>query len=75
MLASGLLPLKWHDIDHGTGALVFAYAVIAVSMLLGLWCGRAGWRKYLALPIVGIPTLIAGGLVTESNRNLGCAAQ
>jgi Type IV secretion-system coupling protein DNA-binding domain len=58
--------LKWHDIDHGAGSLIFGYAVVAITMLVGLWRGRAGWRKYLALPILAIPTLIAGALVTSA---------
>jgi hypothetical protein len=54
--------VKWHDIDYGASSLVFGIVVVAISLLMGLWRGRADWRKYLALPLFAIPTLIVAAL-------------
>jgi type IV secretory pathway TraG/TraD family ATPase VirD4 len=45
---------------------MFGFAVVALSMLVGLWRGRADWRKYLALPLLAIPAFIAAALVTSA---------
>jgi type IV secretory pathway TraG/TraD family ATPase VirD4 len=57
--------LKWQDIDHGTGSLVFGYLVIATSMLVGLWRGRAHWKKFLLLPLSAILVFIVAMLITS----------
>jgi type IV secretory pathway TraG/TraD family ATPase VirD4 len=57
--------VKWQDIDHGTGSVVFGYAVICGAMLIGFWRRGAVARKYLSLPLTAIPVLIAAALITS----------
>jgi hypothetical protein len=58
--------MNWQYFEHGTGNILLGLSVIATAMLVGLWRGRADWRKYLALPLFAIPTLIVAALITSA---------
>ncbi len=56
--------MNWQNIEHGTGSLIFGYALVAIGMAGGLWTARAPARKFFALPILAVPALLAAALLT-----------
>ena len=51
--------MNWQAIDHGTTALVFAYAVTGTPMLIGLIYQRARFQRILTAPLMAVPVTVA----------------
>jgi type IV secretory pathway TraG/TraD family ATPase VirD4 len=54
--------MNWNAVSHGTPALIFAYAVTGVPMVIGLLQQRATFHRILTSPLIAIPVTIVAAI-------------
>jgi hypothetical protein len=62
--------MNWNAVSHGTPALIFAYAVTGVPMLIGLLQKRASLHRMLTSPLIAVFVTIAAVIAWSGVRFL-----
>jgi type IV secretory pathway TraG/TraD family ATPase VirD4 len=60
--------MNWAAVSHGLPALVFAYAVTGIPMIVGLLSQRASLVRILKAPLMAIPVTVAALIVWQFVR-------